>query len=957
MLTAAEVRTLYENEILMRLFRGRNVQIDYFQYTLISSSVVDIKCDITAPADFISEISGNSSAVNLHGNFTAALETTIVGSLNLVPGSLQVFAYDVCSPETIDGGLRGLFDWSETFLNATETLPCPVSLDDGVVRFATRRCAIVPRMHNSMLDMAEWETTDITSCPTPNTAKLQQLAKVDFNTTAPDLVLNSSLEVARLTNDSAELTNDDIDFASTAIFNLVTAVSNDEIFNQSVGQEVAQATLKSVDNILNVKSNTTVVSSSPAKRIAKSLERLVTTLTVDVDQPFQKQEKNLGFAVSCPEENATTQAFRSISPLGDGTFYVGKANTSAAVAQEGVAFDIAGSTITAATERLGLSNSSVCAVAPTRYILYKTHTLFKDTNLSANTSLVSEIISAQAGDTALSNLQDPALMSFNFLESLYQGTSYVLSCVFWDFDKDDGNGGWSNQGCTSVFQNGTSANRTVCSCDHLTNFAVLFTRTAKIQQGIPDVSLKYVSIIGCGLSMLGLLGTMTIVAMLPKLRKNIHHRMMFGLSAVLLIFLAVFTIVLYHENLEKTAEACKSLAVLLHYLLICAFMWMSVDATFLYKQIVIVFDDTGDRQKRILFASIFVIPLVIVGISAGATTADAYGTGNVCWITSDSVFYGGLVAPMGLSILYNLAVLIAVVNALRKQRKRFSGGSHGGAKERKPMLVVIVSLSVLQGVTWVFGFLVLAHDHLVLQYVFTVLNSLQGFFIFIHTVRGHEAKKGLKDTLSFGNMSLPSMSSGSWVPRSRGIGKSRPPSDISLPEKLNTGKEAQLKPVLQRDNTYAQLKSKRQFLRETEQVSTSFLGTRGYSGADDELENIDLDMLEPASDKSILIAHESLPATSFVPMEDVSGNEGEPGTVDNNGCAQDEEQETEFQSMSAVELEVQLMGDIEDHTEPTEEESHADAERVAFLFDEPMTRAQVELSDYLERFIQDSLEY
>ena len=163
--------------------------------------------------------------------------------------------------------------------------------------------------------------------------------------------------------------------------------------------------------------------------------------------------------------------------------------------------------------------------------------------------------------------------------------------------------------------------------------------------------------------------------------------------------------------------------------------------------------------------------------------------------------------------------------------------------------------------------------------------------------------------------------------------------------------------MLQRDNTYAQLKAKRQFLRETEQVSTSFLGTRGYSSADDELENIDLDMLEPASDKSILIAHESLPATSFVPMEDVSGNEGEPGTVDNNGYAQDEEQETEFQSMSAVELEVQLMGDIEDDTEPTEEKSHADADRVAFLFDEPMTRAQVELSDYLERFIQDSLEY
>ena len=81
----------------------------------------------------------------------------------------------------------------------------------------------------------------------------------------------------------------------------------------------------------------------------------------------------------------------------------------------GVSFDIAGSTIAAATELLSLGNDSLCNVAPTRYILYKTQTLFQDSNLSANTSVQSEIISAQVGEESLENLQQPAIMSFDLL--------------------------------------------------------------------------------------------------------------------------------------------------------------------------------------------------------------------------------------------------------------------------------------------------------------------------------------------------------------------------------------------------------------------------------------------------------------------------------------------------------------------------------------------------------------
>ena len=89
-----------------------------------------------------------------------------------------------------------------------------------------------------------------------------------------------------------------------------------------------------------------------------------------------------------------------------------------------------------------------------------------------------------------------------------------------------------------------------------------------------------------------------------KLRSHLHHRILFGFSITLLIFLTLFTVMIFDDNLEKSVIACKSIAIMLHYLLLCAFMWMSVDATFLYKQVVIVFDDRGDRQRKLILSSV-----------------------------------------------------------------------------------------------------------------------------------------------------------------------------------------------------------------------------------------------------------------------------------------------------------------------------------------------------------------
>ena len=63
-------------------------------------------------------------------------------------------------------------------------------------------------------------------------------SQVGFNASLPEEVLSTSITVASLTDNTEELTTDAVDFASTAIFNLVAAVSKDEVLNQTVGKEV-----------------------------------------------------------------------------------------------------------------------------------------------------------------------------------------------------------------------------------------------------------------------------------------------------------------------------------------------------------------------------------------------------------------------------------------------------------------------------------------------------------------------------------------------------------------------------------------------------------------------------------------------------------------------------------------------------------------------------------------------
>ena len=67
----------------------------------------------------------------------------------------------------------------------------------------------------------------------------------------------------------------------------------------------------------------------------------------------------------------------------------------------------------------------------------------------------------------------------------------------------------------------------------------------------------------------------------------------------------------------------------------------------------------------------------------------------------------------------------------------------------KERLKIATGLAIIFGLTWSFGFLVVFDDNKVFQYVFCVLGSLHGFFIFLfYLVRNENARFSWKDKLT-----------------------------------------------------------------------------------------------------------------------------------------------------------------------------------------------------------------
>ncbi|XP_041707364.1 adhesion G protein-coupled receptor E5 [Coregonus clupeaformis] len=95
---------------------------------------------------------------------------------------------------------------------------------------------------------------------------------------------------------------------------------------------------------------------------------------------------------------------------------------------------------------------------------YKNLDTLKDSFSHQSQQLMSSAVTVSVSNSNTTNLPQPVNLTFNHLQS----SDVDPTCVYWS--DENGPGEWSGQGCTSVMSNST---HTVCSCNHLSTFALL----------------------------------------------------------------------------------------------------------------------------------------------------------------------------------------------------------------------------------------------------------------------------------------------------------------------------------------------------------------------------------------------------------------------------------------------------------------------------------------------------
>ena len=244
-----------------------------------------------------------------------------------------------------------------------------------------------------------------------------------------------------------------------------------------------------------------------------------------------------------------------------------------------------------------------------------------------------------------------------------------------------------------------------------------------------DAGLYYVNLIGFIVSEIFLAYTLVTYLLLAPLR-TVPGQMVMHLSATLLLAQLVFMLGMSVQD----EVACTLSAAVQHYLWLSTFAWMNAIAVNTCKTFAPGMATAPRGSRKILAAYCayaYGLPLAVVGACAAVHVADTpvYGSAKgVCWISHGQALLYGFIAPFTLMVLAN-AVLFIVAAVNIRRIKNDTVFAKEGASTTRWDVVVYAKMSALMGFSWLFGIVGAFWNETAVFYLFTIFNSLTGFFI------------------------------------------------------------------------------------------------------------------------------------------------------------------------------------------------------------------------------------
>uniref|UniRef100_A0A8D0XFW3 Adhesion G protein-coupled receptor D1 n=1 Tax=Sus scrofa TaxID=9823 RepID=A0A8D0XFW3_PIG len=123
---------------------------------------------------------------------------------------------------------------------------------------------------------------------------------------------------------------------------------------------------------------------------------------------------------------------------------------------------------------------------------------------------------------------------------------------------------------------------------------------------------------------------------------------------------------------------------------------------------------------------------------------ETHQCGGRCRVDSDVLQVRRRPSPVLLLVQVNIGILIAVTRVI-SQISADNYKIHGDPSAFKLTAKAVAVLLPILGTSWLFGVLAVNSEAVVFQYMFAILNSLQGFFIFLfHCLLNSEVRAAFK---------------------------------------------------------------------------------------------------------------------------------------------------------------------------------------------------------------------
>ncbi|XP_027632563.1 adhesion G protein-coupled receptor E3 isoform X2 [Tupaia chinensis] len=362
-------------------------------------------------------------------------------------------------------------------------------------------------------------------------------------------------------------------------------------------------------------------------------------------------------------------------------------------------------------------------------------TFFENLDEKDRVYLNSQVVSAAIGPERNMSLSTPVNMTLQHLKM--NPSSKKAFCVYW---KSTGGGGhWSRDGCFLVQMN---TSHTTCSSTHLSSFAVLMAFTSQDE----DPVLTIITYVGLGLSLLCLfLAALTFL--LCRTIQNISTSLHLQLS--LCLFLAHLLFLTAIDQTEPEV-LCAVIAGALHYLYLASFTWMLLEGLHLLltarNLMVVNYSSVNRFMKRLMYPVGYGVPAVVVAVSAGVRPG-LYGTPARCWLRLDHGFIWVFLGPVCVIICVNFLFFLLVLWILKRKLSSLNSDVSTIQNTRMLTFKALAQLFIL-GCTWCLGLLQVGPGAQVMAYLFTIINTLQGVFIFlVYCLLSQQVRKWYREAM------------------------------------------------------------------------------------------------------------------------------------------------------------------------------------------------------------------